>query len=335
MTLARLSLRDLEYIVAVADLGHFSRAAERCAVSQPALSEQIHKVEEMLGLALFERSRRGVLITPAGGPIVAQARRTIAEGRRLVELSRTVAGELSGELRLWSIATLGPYLVPHLVRPIREWFPCAKLVIGEGLTEHIVEQLCAGDIDVAFISLPITREELEIDVLFFEPFVVVFPRGHAIGQRVPVDPDALDSRDLLLLDEGHCLRDQVLALCHAKPTMAHHAAHLETVRHLVAAGAGYSILPSLAASDGRTFDGLIDYARFSDPSVGRSIALVWRRTDPRDGHFRRLASLVRDDRAIKAELSKIGVRPTEGLAAISGPGRARECGTRRRRPARW
>lgn len=317
MTLSRLSLRDLEYAVAVADLGHFGRAARRCAVSQPALSTQIHKLEETLGVVLFERSRHGVFVTSAAAPIIAQARRTIADGRHLLELSHAVAGELSGELRLWSIATLGPYLIPHLVRPIRDWFPCARLVIGEGLTEQIVTRLSAGEIDAAFVSLPVSREELAIEVLFFEPFVAVFPRGHAVGRRQPVDPAALDGRDLLLLDEGHCLRDQVLALCGAAPAVIHHAAHLETVRHLIAAGAGYSILPALATSDRRTFDGLVDYARFADPKVGRAIALVWRATDPRSEHFRRLVELVRENPSIKAQLSRMGIAVDRAGAATA------------------
>jgi len=313
MSLSRLSLRDLEYVVAVADLGHFGRAAQRCAVSQPALSAQIHKLEGALGLVLFERSRHGVFVTPAAAPLIAQARRTVAEGRRLLELSHTVAGELSGELKLWSIATLGPYLVPHLVRPIRERFPRTRLVIGEGLTEQIVGLLRAGDIDAAFVSLPVGQDELALDVLFFEPFVAVFPRGHAVGRRRPVHAHALDSRDLLLLDEGHCLRDQVLALCGADPPIVPHAANLETIRHLIAAGAGYSILPALATSDRRTFDGLVEYSPLADPGVGRRVALVWRRSDPRAAHFRELGNLVRDNASIKAELRGVGALPVAPL----------------------
>jgi LysR family hydrogen peroxide-inducible transcriptional activator len=318
MTLSRLSLRDLEYVVAVAEHGHFGRAAKHCSVSQPALSEQIHKLEESLGVVLFERSRRGVFVTPAAAPIVAQARRTVAEGRRLLEFSRTVAGELSGELRLWSIATLGPYLIPHLLRPVRDWFPRARLVIGEGLTEQIVNRLCAGEIDAAFVALPLSRTGLTCDALFFEPFMVVFPRGHEIGRSRPVNASALHGRDLLLLDEGHCLRDQVLALCHAAPTSSHHAANLETIRHLIAAGAGYSIVPALAASDRRTFGGLVDYAEFAAPDVGRSIALVWRASDPRGAHFRRLGGLVRESPAIAEELGKVRAQVGSQIGAEIG-----------------
>jgi len=309
MSLSRLSLRDLEYVIAVADLGHFGRAARRCAVSQPALSAQIHKLEQSLGLALFERARGGVFVTPAAAPIIAQARRTVAEGQRLLELSCTAAGDLSGTLKLWSIATLGPYLVPHLVRPIRERFPRVSLVIGEGLTEQIVMRLCDGEIDAAFVSLPLDRDELAVDVLFFEPFVMVHPRGHSIARQRPVTAERLDSRDLLLLDEGHCLRHQVLMLCGAPPSVIHHAASLETIRHLVAAGAGYSILPALATSDRRTFDGLVEYSPFADPAIGRSIALVWRGRDPRAAYFQKLGDLVRESAAIKRSLSGIGVCP--------------------------
>jgi LysR family hydrogen peroxide-inducible transcriptional activator len=316
MTLSRLSLRDLEYVVAVADLGHFGRAAERCAVSQPALSEQIRKLEAALGVLLFERSRHGVFVTPAAAPLIAQARRTVAEGRRLLEMSCTVNGELTGELRLWSIATLGPYLIPHLVRPIRERFPQTRLVIGEGLTEQIVNRLRTGEIDAAFVSPPVGHDELSVDDLFFEPFIAVFPRGHPLGKRRPVPTDMLNSRELLLLDEGHCLRDQLLALCGAGPSPAHHAANLETIRHLIAAGAGYSILPALASSDRRSFDGLVEYAPFADPRIGRSVALVWRMSDPRAAHFRTLADLVRGNASISAELDKIGVLPVAAAAPV-------------------
>jgi LysR family hydrogen peroxide-inducible transcriptional activator len=298
--LGRLSLRDLEYLVAVAELGHFGRAADRCAVSQPALSAQIRKLEETLGVLLFERAPRRVLVTPAAKPIIEQARRTIAEAQRLLEVAASATGHLCGELNLWSIATLGPYLIPHILCAVRDRFAQIKLYLGEGLTEYILAGLRIGEIDAAFLSLPINEEGLCTHPLFFEPFVVIYPRGHPLERLKPLCVSQLAGDGLLLLDEGHCLRDQALDLCGSASRVVRHVGSLETVRHLVAAGVGYSILPALAVRDDASFRDLLRFTPLADPGAGRRVALVWRKSDPRAPFFHALAELVQANPAIRA-----------------------------------
>jgi LysR family hydrogen peroxide-inducible transcriptional activator len=313
-----LSLRDLEYVIAVADLGHFGRAAQRCAVSQPALSAQIAKLEDTLGIVLFERSRRGVFVTPPAQAIILQARRTVAEARRLLELAHSQAGELSGELHLWSIATLGPYLIPHVLKPLRTRFPRLELIIGEGLTDHILEGLASGDIDAAFLSLPVPEDGLAVEHLFFEPFIVAHPPDHPLADAHPLSVERLRGDDLLLLDEGHCLHDQALRLCGSASRVLRHAGSLETVRHLIAARAGYSILPALAVGEHNSLADLITYALFAEPGIGRRIALVWRCSDPRAVHFVALADVIRGNATLTALLSRACGPVVEAAAANGG-----------------
>ena len=182
----RLSLRDLEYAAAIAEERHFGRAAERCRVSQPALSAQVKKLEAMLGVTLFERTPRGVFVTEAGGRVIRQALRVLDEGKLLFDLASAVDG-FSGALRIDAIATLGPYIVPHILRPLREAFPAVEFVLREGRTEQIVAALGAGDADLALISTPIHAEGLEILPLFEEPFVAVHPADMPLPARAPDD----------------------------------------------------------------------------------------------------------------------------------------------------
>jgi LysR family transcriptional regulator, hydrogen peroxide-inducible genes activator len=293
MLFNRLSLRDLEYAVAVAEERHFRRAAERCHVSQPALSAQIRKLEEVLGVVLFERTPRGVLTTPQGSRLLRQARHLLGEAQRLFELAGT-EDELAGEFRIDAIATLGPYLFPHILRPLRERYPHADYVLREGRTEKILSSLAAGEGDVALVSLPVGREEIAVIPLFEEPFVVIHPPGMFRGARLPLDLDDLGADNLLLLEEGHCLRDQALDLCRTTSARSYrHATSLETLRHMVAAGAGYSLLPALAAQSKESFGGLVAYAALDDPSACRKVALAFRATDARREHYRDMADTIR------------------------------------------
>lgn len=304
MSLAGLSLRDLEYLVAVADHRHFGHAAAACAVSQPALSGQIRKVEELLQVPLFERGRRRVVVTRRGEMVVRQARRVLAEARRLVDLAKGFEEPLAGPFALGAIATLGPYLFPHLLGPLRRRFPRVELLLSEARTAELLDALAAGDLDAALVSLPVRREGLALADLFFEPFLLVHPPGHPLASLRPLTVDGLMPDRLLLLEEGHCLRDQALALCGALGAQERrHATGLETLRHMVAAGAGYSILPALAATPHAMLDGMVVYTRFDQADAGRTVALVWRATDPRGDLFEVLASFVR-------EVAPEGVRAT-------------------------
>jgi LysR family transcriptional regulator, hydrogen peroxide-inducible genes activator len=303
MSLAGLSLRDLEYLVAVADHLHFGHAAAACAVSQPALSGQIRKVEELLQVPLFERGRRRVVVTRRGEAVVRQARRVLAEARRLVDLAKGFEEPLAGPFALGAIATLGPYLFPHLLGPLRRRFPRAELVLSEARTAELLDALAAGDLDAALVSLPIRREGLSLAALFFEPFLLVHPPDHPLASSRPLTVGGLAPDKLLLLEEGHCVRDQALALCGALGAQERrHATGLETLRHMVAAGAGYSIVPALAATPHAMLDGMVRYTPFDEADAGRTVALVWRATDPREEQFGLLARFVREvvPRAVQA-----------------------------------
>ncbi len=294
MNLSGLSLRDLEYVVAVADHLHFGRAAEACAVSQPALSAQIRKTEELLGVALFERSRRGVRITPRGRVLVGQARRILVESRRLLALARSWRGSLAGPLALGAIETLGPYLFPHLLKPIRDHHPGLALTLHEGRTSELLDQLGDGELDLVLLSLPVQRTGLVSAPLFFEPFLFLHAPDEPLARRRPLSIGDLAPERLLLLEEGHCLRGQALAACglsHA--SSRRHAASLETLRHMVAAGAGYSIIPALAAGNHPALERLVTSTPFGEPAPGRQVALLWRASDPRDEEFRAFASFLR------------------------------------------
>jgi LysR family hydrogen peroxide-inducible transcriptional activator len=293
LSLNRLSIRDLEYALAVAEARHFRRAAERCHVSQPALSAQVRKLEEMLGVALFERTPRGVLVTPHGARILPQARRLLEEARRLIELAKLEDG-LSGPLWVDAIATLGPYLFPHILRPLRDRFPRIDFVLREGQTERILAALASGESDIALVSEPIAHEGFATFPLFDEAFVAIHPPHLLSRLHPPLTIGDLTTENLLLLEEGHCLRDQALALCDgAAPGATRHATGLETLRHMVASGAGYSLLPALAAQSRETFGGLLAYTELDDPGACRRIVLACRASDPRQEHYAALADVIR------------------------------------------
>lgn len=292
--MAGLSLRDLEYVVAVAEHRHFGRAAEACAVSQPALSAQIRKTEELLGVVLFERGRRGVTVTARGRPLIAQARRILTESQRLFTLARSQQERLSGPLALGAIETLGPYLFPHILRPLREHYGGVELRLHEGRTAPLLDLLEEGELDLVLLSLPVNRTGFVAATLFFEPFLFLHAPDEPLARRRPLALADLATERFLLLEEGHCLRGQALALCglsHASGRR--HAASLETLRHMVAAGGGYSVIPALAAEAHPRLSGLVACTPFDDPAAGREIALMWRASDPRDAEFRTFAAFLR------------------------------------------
>jgi LysR family transcriptional regulator, hydrogen peroxide-inducible genes activator len=289
-----ISLRDIEYVVAISDTGSFTAAAERCGVSQPSLSGQVRKVENQLGLKIFERTGRDVRLTPAGADIVAQARSVLGEARRLFDLGRALNDPLAGPLRLGVIATLGPYLVPHLLGPLQSEFPDMKLQLREGLTAELATLVIGGELDAVLLSVPVEDDRLMAAPILFEPFVGMCSRRSALSRKDMLDMADLDTDDLLLMDEGHCIRGQALALCssHRPGRETRHAASIETLRHLVAAGSGHALLPKLAARADPRIDVHVRYAPLADPQAGREIGLAWRRTDVREQAFRRLVEFI-------------------------------------------
>ncbi|RVU20777.1 LysR substrate-binding domain-containing protein [Methylobacterium oryzihabitans] len=294
MNAAALSLRDLEYVVALAEEGHFGRAAERCNVSQPTLSVQVRKLEGLLGLVLFERSQRRILLTAGGEAVVRQARLVLAEARRLLTVAREGSGTaLSGRLELAAIQTLGPYLFPRVLRRLRQDFPEVALALSEGRTAEILDGLRDGRIDAALLSLPLPESGLTVAPLFREPFLLACPADHDLATHPGPRAADLAGPGLLLLDEGNCLRDQAVMACGAGPATGRHATSLETLRSMVAAGAGYTLLPALAAPAEADPHGLTVTRGFGEDGPSRIIALVWRASDPRSGGLDRLAAFFR------------------------------------------
>ncbi|MDL2402465.1 LysR substrate-binding domain-containing protein [Rhizobium mayense] len=283
--LSGLSLRDLEYVVAVAEYGSFVKAAEACGVSQPSLSGQIRKLESWVGVTIFERTTRRVIVTTEGQKFLGQARIVLNEARSLLAIARRGQAPFGGSLRLAAIATLGPYLFPRILGAFKNEFPELKLILGEGLTDDLVERLIGGELDAVLLSLPLEQRALTVMPLFVEPFLLASPEAHPAS--LPGGPawEALGGTERLLLGEGHCLREQALAACSSPESATRHATSLETLKYMVAAGEGCTLVPTLARGNGE----FIHYTPLPDRRYSRTIGLAWRRSDPRDDDFRGLA----------------------------------------------
>jgi LysR family hydrogen peroxide-inducible transcriptional activator len=304
ITLSSFTLRELEYAVTVARLRHFGRAAQLCGVSQPALSEQIRKLEAMLGLSLFERGSKSVTVTPRGLPIIVQAERILGEARGLIDLALGAGALFSGPLELGSIQTLGPYYLPRVLRQVRQAFPDLALRLTEGQTDPLVASLRTGALDALLLAMPVPGPGLTADGLFFEPFVVVCPRLHPLAELTRIEMSDLSAHDLILLEEGHCLRDQALSLCGGAAKTARHAASVETLWHMIAAGEGFSLLPALSLQGRSVLKTMVHQLVAPIPEAGRTIALVWRTTDPRAADFHALAEVLRAK--LPAEVQALG-----------------------------
>lgn len=295
MTLAGLSFRDLEYLVAVADQLHFGKAAEACAVSQPTLSAQIRKLEEYVGVQVFERASRTVLVTERGATVVAQARTVLSEGRRLLEVAQSGGEVLGGAFRLGIISTLAPYIAPIILPPLRERFPRLRLTLNEGLTATMVRQLEAGELDALLTSSPIRQVELSELPLFREVFVLAVPRDHRLAVAERVRREDVPAEEMILLDEGHCLRDHVVdSFPGCARGGAAQATGLETLRQMIGAGLGCSLLPQLAVQVGSLLDDMVAYRLIRDGSPGRDISLFYRPSFGRIGEVRALRDVIRD-----------------------------------------
>jgi LysR family hydrogen peroxide-inducible transcriptional activator len=295
VSLSGLSLRDLDYALAVGQTRHFGRAAERCGVSQPALSEQIRKLEALLGVALFERGRRGVQVTGEGEALLAQAERVLAEARGLLEMARGTADPMARTWRLAAIQTLGPYYLPHLLRQVRAAFPDLSLRLEEGRTAALLDSLRAGATDLLLAALPLPEEGLTTAALFREPFVLVCPAAHPLASLPRLTLPDLAADGLLLLEEGHCLRDHALSLCEGVTAGARHATSLETLWHMILAGEGFSLMPALSLRGRAEMADLVTCRPLPEDEASRTIALAWRTTDPRGAAFAGLAATLRGD----------------------------------------
>lgn len=294
--LSGLSLRDIEYVVAVDDLRNFSRAAERCGVSQAGLSEQVRKLEQLLNVTLFERSRRHVAPTPEGARLITLGRDVLASARNLLEVARAHTGPLDGLLHIGVIPTLGPYYIPGLLQRLRQEYAQLSLRLSEKTTNNLVQSLRQGELDVAFLAPTPASDSLEQEPLFREPFVAVFPSQHEFAQQPHISLDDLGRPDLLLLEDGHCLRDQALSICPSnfRPQDQRLATSLEMLWHMIGAGEGFSLIPRLALKNRSEFNGLVTFRDLDPKEAYRTISLVWRSSDPRASSFRELAQFLRE-----------------------------------------
>ncbi len=283
-----MTLTDLRYLVALARERHFGRAAEKCHVSQPTLSVAIKKVEEQLGVQLFERSATEVKITEVGRRIVQQAEKVLMESAQINEIAAAGKDPLAGPLRLGVIYTIGPYLLPHLIPLVHQHAPRMPLVIQESYTSRLVDALKRGELDVAVLSLPLDEPGIVTQPVYDEPFRVLLPASHPWVAQTHIDPQQLADDHLLLLGSGNCFRDQVLEVCPQCRNISGlqrtlEGSSLETIRHMVASGLGVTVLPSSAADELMAQNALVAVRPFSDPQPTRRVALAWRVTYPRSG----------------------------------------------------
>lgn len=289
-----MNLRDLQYLVALADLHHFGKAAAACFVSQPTLSTQIRKLEDELGVALVERAPRKVMLTPVGCDIVERARRIVGDVEQMKEAARRSQDPEAGSVRLGLFPTLGPYLLPHVVPRIRARFPKLELLLVEEKSDVILARLRDGRLDAGLLAMPVHDDQLHVEFLFEEPFLLAVPQGHPLSRRESLSLKDLSDQRLLLLEDGHCLRDQALDVCQlagAGEMSGFQATSLETLRQMVAANVGITLLPALATMPPVARSDDIQLLGFSDSSPSRRIAMVWRRSSAMDGFLQQLAQL--------------------------------------------
>ena len=287
-----MTLQELKYLVALADLGHFGRAAEACCITQSTLSTQIKKLEDFLGVTLFDRSLKRVTPTPIGQEILQAARNIVDESERIKNLAKHAQDPMARTLRLGIIPTLGPYYLPHALMLIHKKHPGLRLLLREEMTPQILEHLIDGKLDAGLLALPVEDDSLRVEPLFYEPFFAALPAGHALTKRDVLKVSDIISEKLLLLDEGHCLRDQALDVCGANSRGREEvrATSLETLRQMVGMGLGITLLPALAVDAGpRVSKKSVEIRPFKKPVPGRTIGLVWRKRAPFPETFERLA----------------------------------------------
>ena len=296
-----MNLRDLKYIIAVAESRHFGKAAERCFVSQPTLSGQIKKLEDELGITIFERTNRSVEITPVGEEIVAHARQMMEQADVIEQLARAHQDPLAGRLRIGAIPTLSPYLMPLILAPLKKELPQMKLTLSEELTDTLLERLHNHEIDAALLATPAEEQEFETLPLFDEPFWVAYSRNHAFYEKEKIRLRDLANENLLLLAEGHCLADQAMDVCRIEQRQTHgemadlRASSLETLIQLVSAGYGITLVPALAMRGYWTAGSGVVAQPLAIAAASRRVALVFRHSFPRRAALQAFAGIVLDN----------------------------------------
>jgi LysR family transcriptional regulator, hydrogen peroxide-inducible genes activator len=289
-----MNIRAIQYLVTLAEIRHFSRAAERCHVSQPTLSTQIRKLEEELGVQLVERNPRQVMLTPVGEEIVERARTVLSEVEAMRSIARRSRDPHSGTVRIGIFPTLAPYLLPHVIPVIRKQFPRLTLRLFEEKTEDVLEMLDQGRLDAGLLALPIHHDGLYVRELFEEPFVLALPEHHPLGSKRQIRMNDLENQELLLLEDGHCLRDQALEVCQlagAHEQLDFHATSMETLRQMVAANTGITLMPALAVSPPVAHTDNLITRPFEQPGPSRRIAMVWRKSSALGDFLEELAAI--------------------------------------------
>src|SRR3954471_7737284 len=289
-----MNLRDLQYLVALAEHRHFGRAADASFVSQPTLSTQIRKLEDELGVALVERTPRKVLLTETGREIARRARGVLSQVDEIKSIAQRTRDPESGTIRLGIFPTLGPYLLPHVIPQLRQRFPRLELLLREEKTEQILGMLREGSLDAGILALPVHDDSLHVEFLFEEPFVLAVPDGHPLAGRQCLKMEDLSDQNLLLLEDGHCLRDQALEVCHlagAGEKTGFRATSLETLRQMVSANVGITLMPILAVKPPVAHSHDIQLIEFRGHAPSRRIAMVWRKSSAMAPFLKRFAEL--------------------------------------------
>ncbi|HEX4480797.1 MAG TPA: DNA-binding transcriptional regulator OxyR [Rudaea sp.] len=292
-----MNLRDLRYLVALAEHKHFGRAAEASFVSQPTLSTQIKKLEDELDVSLVERTPRKVLLTEVGKEIAQRARDVLTEVEQIRAIARRTRDPESGTIRLGIFPTLGPYLLPHVIPRIRERFPRLELLLVEEKTEVVLRQLREGRLDAGILALPVHDDQLHAEFLFEEQFLLAVPEQHQLAKRTTLKLDDLADESLLLLEEGHCLRDQALDVCRtsgANEKSGFRATSLETLRQMVAANVGITLLPSLSVQPPIAQSDNVHLLSFRGDAPSRRIAMMWRKSSATSMFLETFASIFKN-----------------------------------------
>ncbi|MEQ1653176.1 MAG: LysR substrate-binding domain-containing protein [Hyphomicrobium sp.] len=292
--MVHITLKQLRYFDALARELHFGRAADACSVTQPALSMQIQELEASLGIALVERTRAGIKLTPKGEAIALRAQKMLNDARDLIDYAKQSGGVLSGSLRLGVIPSVAPYVLPPLLPLLRERYPDLELHVRETQTQPLTEELVEGKLDVLLLALPVKHPDIETLAIFDDRFLLALPSSTKLTGRVRATKELIQGDRLLLLEEGHCLRDQALTYCSLQQVNAVNtfgATSLSTIVEMVSAGMGMTLLPEVClAVESR--NRAIKLVRFADPEPSRSLGLAWRRSSPRAEDFKALAALV-------------------------------------------
>jgi len=301
-----ITLRQLRYLSALAKHGHFGRAAEACAVTQPALSMQIRDLERTLGVAVVERRPGEVMLTDVGREIARRGENLLAASRDLVDFARHRSGVLVGRLTLGVIPSLAPYLLPRILPLLQARFPDLQLELRETQTRQLVEEIKSGALDAAMLALPVGEADIETLDLFEDLFLLAVPSADPRADAARIAADDIDQSRLILLEDGHCLRDQALAFCATARNRvggacgtAFSASSLTTVIQMVASGYGVTLIPQIAADVERR-DDRVKFLRLENPEPGRSIGLAFRRTSPRKADFAALGDVVRESAGVVA-----------------------------------